>query len=235
MENIKQNLIKVNQRIYAICKKTGRNINNIKIVAVSKKKSINFIKEAIKYNQYCFGENYVKESIKKIKYFANNKKLEWHFIGKIQSNKAKAISNNFKWCHTVDSIDIAKKLNNYRNDNLNKLNILIQININNEKNKSGILLNNTNELSQITKLIKEIILLKKLKLRGLMIIPDINKKKYSDQLYNFLKISKILKNLKKKYKYIDTLSMGMSNDLEAAIEAGSNMLRIGESIFGKRI
>lgn len=235
MENIQENLIKINKRIHLICKKNGIIKNKIKLIAVSKKKSINFIKQAIRCHQYFFGENYIQEAIEKIKYFATNKKIEWHFIGKIQSNKVKVIANSFNWCHTIDSIKIAQKLNKYRSNNLDKLNVLIQININNEKNKSGILLNNINQLNQMNKVIKEINLLERLKLKGLMIIPDVNKTKYVDQLNNFLTISKILKKLKKKYKHMNTLSMGMSKDLEAAIEGGSNMLRIGESIFGKRI
>lgn len=228
MNLIKQNLLKIKKRISLACNKFKKNAKNITLIAVSKNQSINNIKKAIKNKQFFFGENYVQEAILKIKElsFAIKDNIVWHFIGKLQSNKAKLVAKYFDWCHTVDSLKTANKLNKYRLEYQEyPLNILIQININNEKNKSGI-----NNLVDLNLLIDKITKLKNLKFRGLMTIPKIQ----TNPLVNFLKISKINEDLKKKYSQIDRLSMGMSQDFESAIQAGSNMLRIGTAIFGKR-
>lgn len=227
MKLIQQNLLNIKKRILSACKKFGKDEKKIILVAVSKKKSINLIKEAIDCNQFIFAESYVQEGIKKVQYFSDYKKLSWHFIGQIQSNKVKFISKNFSWCQSVDKINLAEKLNLFRPENLKPLNVLIQVNITKEKNKSGVFFDKIDELAD------KINQLPKLKFRGLMAIPSA-KENYNEKILTFTKISQLMFNLKKTYENCDVLSLGMSQDLETAISVGSNMLRIGTSIFGIR-
>ena len=152
--------------------------------------------------------------------------IEWHFIGPIQSNKCKLISENFSWVQTVDRIKIVNKLNQYR-DSKKPLNICIQVNISEENTKSGIALNDVKEFAKI------ISNLKNLKLRGVMAIPSkTNEKQNLVSEYRLLK--KLYEDLKISYSSVDTLSIGMSNDYLLAIENGANLVRIGTKIFGAR-
>lgn len=227
MELIQQNLLIVKKRILSACKKFGKDEKKITVIAVSKKQSIFLIKQAINFGQNFFGENYVQEGLEKIQKLNYYKNIKWHFIGKIQSNKIKFISKNFSWCQTIDNFKVAKKLNETRPINLKPLNVLIQVNINNEKNKPGVSIDTVKDLA------KEITEFPKLKLRGLMAIPK-TETNYEKQRLTFFKISKLMFSLKQLYLNCDTLSLGTSNEIENAIEAGSNMLRIGTSIFGTR-
>ena len=190
----------------------------VKLIAVSKKKSITLIKEAISSGQKDFGENYLQEAVEKIKAI-DDPSLTWHFIGPIQSNKTASIAKYFQWVHSVDRKKVLTRLNDQSKENQKVLNVLIQVNIDDEDTKSGVMLeeiddlvNYANELSNIS-------------LKGFMCIPKPGNSKLS------FKKMKILLN---SYPYLETLSMGMSNDLEIAIRNGSTMVRIGTDIFGAR-
>jgi len=190
----------------------------VKLIAVSKKKSIALIKEAINSDQKDFGENYLQEAVEKIKAI-DDPSLTWHFIGPIQSNKTASIAKYFQWVHSVDRKKVLTRLNEQSKENQKVLNVLIQVNIDDEETKSGVMLkeiddlvNYANELSNIS-------------LKGFMCIP---KPGNSEESFKKMKI------LLNSYPYLETLSMGMSNDLEIAIRNGSTMVRIGTDIFGAR-
>ncbi len=215
MENIKENISFINEKIK----------RNATIIAVSKKKSAELIKEAFESGVENFGENYLQEAIEKIS-FLKHLKINWHFIGKIQSNKCKEIAKNFEWVHTVDRFKIAKLLND--NCPLNKtINVLIQINIDKEESKSGI-----NE-EEILSLAEGISSLPNLKLKGVMVIPKNESDKKLTEI-SFEKTVKASMRLKDKFPHANEVSMGMSNDFELAIKKGSTMIRIGTGIFGER-
>ena len=197
----------------------------VRLVAVSKGQDQEKILEAFNAGHNIFGENYLQEAINK-KEALKNFKIEWHFIGPIQSNKCKLIAENFHWIQTVDRIKVANKLNKF-NTNQTPLNICIQINISNEDTKSGV------KIKEIDALAEYISNSDKLKLRGLMAIPS-NTIKKEILINEYKQLKMIYENLKSKYSTIDTLSMGMSNDYLLAIENGSNLVRIGTKIFGKR-
>ena len=215
MENIKENISFINEKIK----------RNATIIAVSKKKSAELIKEAFESGVENFGENYLQEAIEKIS-FLKHLRINWHFIGKIQSNKCKEIAKNFEWVHTVDRFKIAKLLND--NCPLNKtINVLIQINIDKEESKSGI-----NE-EEILSLAEGISSLPNLKLKGVMVIPKNESDKKLTEI-SFEKTVKASMRLKDKFPHANEVSMGMSNDFELAIKKGSTMIRIGTGIFGER-
>ena len=222
MLKIKQNIDLVRDEIKQNSHKTKK---DIRLVAVSKGQSYIAIKSAFDAGQKIFGENYLQEALEKKK-LLENLEIEWHFIGPIQSNKCKLISENFSWVQTVDRIKIVNKLNQYRNSK-NPLNICIQVNISEENTKSGIGLN---DVKQFAKLISN---LKNLKLRGVMAIPSkTNENQNLVSQYRLLK--KLYEDLKISYSSVDTLSIGMSNDYLLAIENGANLVRIGTKIFGAR-
>lgn len=210
-----------------------KNISNIKkniksdttIIAVSKKKPADLIEKAYKNGILDFGENYLQEALAKISTL-KHLNISWHFIGKIQSNKCKEIAKNFNWVHTVDRYKIAKLLS--ENCPLNKsINVLIQVNIDDEKSKNGI------SESDIYSLAKKIISLPNLNLKGIMVIPKNTKDSKLTEI-SFAKTKQIAVELKKSFKGVSEISMGMSNDFELAIKNGSTMIRIGTGIFGER-
>ena len=210
---ISDNLKKVKSRIDSV-----QSSQDVELIAVSKTRSINEIQEAVDAGQIHFGENYLQESIDKIKYFEGNG-LIWHFIGPIQSNKTASIANHFDWVHSVDRIKIAKRLSDQRSPSLGLLNILIQVNVDKEETKSGVY------IEEIDEIVSEISKLPNLSLRGFMTIP-----KPENSESSFYEMKRLIS----KYPKLDSLSMGMSSDLEVAIENGSNLVRVGTDIFGPR-
>jgi len=210
---IAANLKRVNLRIDSI-----EHHHEVQLIAVSKTRSNSEIQEAVNAGQVHFGENYLQESLDKISFF-KERELIWHFIGPIQSNKTALIAENFDWVHSVDRLKIAKRLSDQRDPSLGKLNILIQINIDEEQTKSGLLLKNVNEM------ISEVSDLPNLSLRGFMCIPNPE---------NSVKSFSEMADLISKYPFLDTLSMGMSSDLELAIQNGATLVRVGTDIFGPR-
>lgn len=211
---ISQNIKKIKTRISSV-----EHNQNVQIVAVSKTRSPLDIQSAFAAGQKHFGENYLQEALTKINYL-KNKDIVWHFIGPIQSNKTAKIAKHFHWVHSVDRIKIAKRLNDKRSEKLAPLKILLQINIDDETSKSGF------RLEDVDYAYNEIKKLNNIHLRGLMCIP---KKDNSDEA--FAKMAKLIKN----YKELDTLSMGMSKDLELAVKNGATFIRVGTDIFGKRL
>ncbi len=224
--NLSNNLIAVRQQIADVSKRHQRNSDEICLIAVSKTRSVKEIRALAVHGQIHFGENYVQESIDKIAEITDIE-LVWHFIGPIQKNKTKLIAENFSWVHSIDRESVATRLSNQRPPNLPALNICLQINIDNEDSKSGI---SPTELLPLAKTIQQ---LPNLKLRGLMAIPSASHE-FDQQTAAFQKMANLLAELKQNGFDVDTLSMGMSNDYEAAIACGSTMVRIGTAIFGPR-
>ncbi|MEZ9235332.1 MULTISPECIES: YggS family pyridoxal phosphate-dependent enzyme [unclassified Shewanella] len=206
----------------------SRNSEEVTLLAVSKTKPISDIIAAYEAGQRCFGENYVQEGEEKVIALKQDyADIEWHFIGPLQSNKSRIVAEHFDWMHTVSREKIAKRLNDQRPATKAPLQICIQVNISNEDTKSGL------QASEINALANAISQLPNLTLRGLMAIPtatdDINVQKAE-----FTKLQALYHQLQNDYPTVDTLSMGMSNDLAVAIAHGSTMVRIGTAIFGSR-
>ncbi|MFC0226459.1 YggS family pyridoxal phosphate-dependent enzyme [Serratia aquatilis] len=230
MSTIQQSLQNVRSRIDAAAQGCERIPQEVTLLAVSKTKPVEAIAEAIAAGQRAFGENYVQEGVDKIQYFAQQPEgydLEWHFIGPLQSNKSKLVAEHFSWCHTIDRQRIAQRLSDQRPVGMPPLNVLIQINISDEQSKSGIV------LSELPALAAAVAALPNVTLRGLMAIPA-PEEDYQQQLAVFRQMHDAFLALKQRYPQVDTLSMGMTDDMAAAIAAGSTMVRIGTAIFGAR-
>ena len=222
---ISSNLHKINQGIEENCKLSGRKTDEIILIGASKAQTIDSIREAYESGLAHFGENYLQEAEEKIKNLP--KDLVWHYIGSIQSRKAKRIAEIFDWVHTVDSVKVAMKLNNARPKSRGFLNVCFQINIDNEENKSGL------DLKEIDSFIEQTKSLENLKIRGLMIIPR-PREALEAQKEIFGMLKNICLALNEKGNNFDTLSMGMSSDYAAAIQEGATMIRVGTGIFGPR-
>jgi len=226
MPNITERLDSAIKSLRFYEKKSQRTPNSVQLIAVSKTKPICDIEQAIKTGQSHFGENYVQEGVDKVEHF-KNPSLTWHFIGPIQSNKTKLVAENFDWVHTIDRLKIAKRLSQQRGNYQAPIQVLIQVNISGEENKSGLALEDVLELAA------QIQSLEHLTLRGLMTIGV----KTSDEEVistQFSQMNQLFEQLKSEFDTVDTLSMGMSGDLALAIENGSTMVRIGSAIFGSR-
>ena len=229
MNDIAHNLAQVRDKISAAASRCGRASEEVTLLAVSKTKPASAIEEAIAAGQLAFGENYVQEGVEKIRHFREKgiAGLQWHFIGPLQSNKSRLVAEHFDWCHTLDRLRIATRLNEQRPAELAPLNVLIQINISDENSKSGI------PLEELNALAAEVAELPHLRLRGLMAIPA-PESDYVRQFEVARQMAVAFAGLKTRYPDVDTLSLGMSDDMEAAIAAGSTMVRIGTAIFGAR-
>jgi len=228
---ISKQIIDVKQRIANATQNAGQINNSVQLLAVSKTKPVAAIKQAYQAGLRQFGENYVQESIEKIKEIRLDAgilhDIVWHFIGSIQSNKTRLIAAHFDWVQSVENIKIARRLNDQRPQTLKALNICLQVNVSEEQAKSGA------NLSQIIELASQINTLPNLILRGIMAIP-----KKTDNLMvleaQFNLMHSLFATLKETHSHVDTLSMGMSRDLSTAIKCGSTMVRIGTDIFGSR-
>ena len=231
MTNISQKIKNVEQKIIQAAQRADRNTDQIQLLAVSKTKPVALIKEAYQAGLRHFGENYVQESIDKIQQIKLDADFEqpifWYFIGPLQSNKTRPVAENFDWVQSVERLKIAQRLNDQRPDHLPKLNVCLQVNISGEQSKSG------TTLLQVMDLASQVNNLPHLTLRGIMAIPE----KTDDQgrlEKQFNELHDIYLRLQQLYPQVDTLSMGMSGDLEKAIAYGSTMVRIGTDIFGSR-
>lgn len=237
MQTIQENLTNVRERIASSAQKCDRNPNSVTLLAVSKTKPTSDIEQAIAAGQRQFGENYVQEGVDKINYFidkgfndenrSEKQNLVWHFIGPLQSNKSRLVAENFDWCHTIDRLKIAQRLSSQRPESMKPLNVLIQINISDENSKSGI------ELTELAQLAANVAELPNITLRGLMAIPA-PEHDFAKQVAVFKQMEAAYLELKAQYPQIDTLSMGMTDDMDAAIASGSTLVRIGTAIFGAR-
>ncbi|MGI2168952.1 YggS family pyridoxal phosphate-dependent enzyme [Shewanella sp. MF05960] len=215
-------------RINQAAQNCSRLPSDISLLAVSKTKPINDIIAAYEAGQRQFGENYVQEGETKITTLAADyPDIEWHFIGPLQSNKTKIVAEHFDWMHTVNRDKIAQRLNDQRPDNKKPLNVCIQVNISQEDSKSGV------DANQVATLALTISKLPNLRLRGLMAIPTATADTQLQQ-QEFANLKILYDQLQQQYPSIDTLSMGMSGDMDIAIAHGSTMVRIGSAIFGER-
>ncbi len=221
--NIKDNLNSIHQDIANACQSAQRHPEDVQLLAVSKTKPAEMVMQAYQAGQRHFGENYVQEAVDKIAQLSHISDICWHFIGPIQSNKTRLVAENFAWVHSVDRIKIATRLNDQRSGQDTPLNICLQVNISEESAKSGTTINELAELAAFVDQSPNLVL------RGLMAIPQKNAPKAV-----FEEMNQLFTRLKSQYSTIDTLSMGMSNDMGDAIAAGSTMVRIGTAIFGKR-
>ncbi len=229
MNHIADNLAQIHRRISAAAERCGRDSGEVTLLAVSKTKPASDIELAIAAGQRAFGENYVQEGVDKIRYFREQgiADLHWHFIGPLQSNKSRLVAEHFDWCHTVDRDKIATRLNDQRPADMAPLNVLIQVNISDESSKSGI------TLAEVDALADHIAALPHLALRGLMAIPA-PEAEYQKQFAVANQMAAAFTQLKSRFATVDTLSLGMTDDMGAAIAAGSTMVRIGTAIFGAR-
>ncbi|MGP4123236.1 MAG: YggS family pyridoxal phosphate-dependent enzyme [Sodalis sp. (in: enterobacteria)] len=230
MSTIEKNLQRVHQQIRTAAENCGRDPQQITLLAVSKTKLLTAIEAAIAAGQRAFGENYVQESIEKIGWFRDRSEgaaLIWHFIGRLQSNKSRLVAENFDWCHTLDRPQLARLLNDQRPAERAALNVLIQVNITGEMTKAGIL------PEQMLTLAAFIADCPRLRLRGLMAIPT-PESDFQRQLAVFKCMYDLYEALQRLYPDVDTLSLGMTDDMPAAIAAGSTLVRIGTAIFGAR-
>jgi len=226
MTQLSDNLKKIKIQCSAFEKKYQRVLNSVTLLAVSKTKPVSSVLEAIEHGQYDFGENYLSDALDKIQSLQEFP-CHWHFIGNIQSNKTRSIAEHFSWVHTLDREKIAQRLSQQRPSNLPPINCCIQINLDNESTKAGIA---PEELMQF---IEKIRYLENLLVRGIMVIPK-SKDSFNDQRHSFRRAKKLLETAQKQFPQFDTLSMGMSGDIEAAIAEGATIVRVGTAIFGKR-
>ena len=226
MRNIAKSLESLKQKVVLAEQRFGRQAGSVKMLAVSKTRSIQDIITAAGQGQRDFGENYAQEAVAKITSLIDHN-LVWHFIGPVQSNKTQAIAAYFDWVHSVDRIKIIKRLNDARPDHLAPINLCIQINISKELNKAGI---RPEELEQ---LLSECTNFTGVRIRGLMALPKPSDD-FEQQRLQFHELKKLFDKINVNGGRYDTLSMGTSNDFEAAIAEGSTIVRIGTAIFGAR-
>ena len=227
---IVSNLKSVRDRIATACIAAGRPPSSVKLLAVSKKFSADAVLDALAGGQLAFGENYVAEGADKIATLHAHSELQWHCIGPIQSNKSRLVAENFDWVQSVDRLKIAQRLSEQRPMHLPPLQVCVQVNIDGGANKSGV------APQELTALLKDLIQLPKIKLRGLMMIPE--------PAIDYEAACEVYSSAKVLFDQInaagflpdamDTLSIGMTADLEAAIACGSTMVRVGTAIFGER-
>ena len=230
MSSIADNIGSVTRRIQKATLKAGRSAGSVHLLAVSKTRPADELRTAYSAGQRAFGENYVQEALDKMEELKELDAIEWHFIGPIQSNKTRQIAEAFAWAHSVDRLKIAQRLNDQRPSTLPPLNICLQVNINNEESKSGCALE---DLTDMADAIEE---MPNLSLRGLMAIPDPDQPE-AELRSSFRKLANALKNMRQEAPGcgpLDTLSMGMSGDLEMAIAEGATWVRVGTALFGPR-
>lgn len=227
MHKIDDNLHKVTARIERAALAVNRAATAVKLVAVSKKQPASSLAAAYQAGQRCFGESYAQEAGEKIVALAHLPDIEWHFIGPIQSNKTRVIAQNFDWVHSIDRLKTAQRLSEQRPPALPALQILIQVNIDEETTKTGV------TLADLPALARQVAVLPNLQLRGLMALPapGMTTATGGD---SFARLRAALNALQAAGLQLDTLSMGMSADLEAAIAEGATIVRVGTDIFGAR-
>lgn len=227
MQKIDENLTKVTARVQHAAQQAGRNPNEIQLVAVSKTHPAEAVAQAWRHGQRYFGESYLQEALAKQSQLGPLEGLEWHFIGPIQSNKTRAVAQHFAWAHCVDRERIARRLSAQRPPELPDLQVCIQINIDQEASKAGV------SLDELPDLAHQVAALPRLQLRGLMAIPAPSQGE-AQQRASFARVREALEALQAQGLALDTLSMGMSGDLEAAVAEGATLIRVGTDIFGPR-
>jgi pyridoxal phosphate enzyme (YggS family) len=227
--NLQANLRALHDRITKAARGAGRDPSSVRLLAVSKTFPATSIAEAARAGQRAFGENYAQEAVDKIDALAGSayQPLEWHFIGPIQSNKTRTIAEHFDWVQSVDRLKVAERLADQRPVRLPPLNVLLQVNVSGEATKGGVAPDEVGELAAA------VARLPRLRLRGVMAIPapetDITRQRQA-----FAATNALFRQLREQGLDVDVLSIGMSDDLEAAIAEGSTMVRVGTAIFGAR-
>jgi pyridoxal phosphate enzyme (YggS family) len=220
------NIAKVRERIRQACAKSGRRESEITLLAVSKTRGADAIRAAFATGATDFGENYCQEALEKIAALADLR-LCWHFIGPLQSNKTRAVAHHFDWVHSVDRLKIAQRLAEQRPPELSPLNICIQVNIDAEPTKAGVL------PAELPTLMAQVMAMPQLRVRGLMAIPEAAVDSAARRA-SFTHLRELLAAEQTYWPQLDTLSMGMSADLELAIAEGATIVRVGTDIFGAR-
>ena len=228
MTTLEQRLGQVRQRIVQACVGAGRDPAGVSLLAVSKLQPAQAVRQALQAGQCAFGENYVQEALDKMAALADLRGLiQWHLIGPLQSNKTRAVAEAFDWVHSVDRLKIAQRLSDQRPAGLPPLNVCLQVNTSGEDSKSGA------QPDEVPQLAAAVAALPRLRLRGLMAIPEPAQGLQAQQApHRALRL--LQEALRRQGLVLDTLSMGMSDDLEAAVAEGSTMVRVGTAIFGVR-
>ncbi len=228
MSVIAANLQAVKNDIAAAAQQADRDPSGVTLLAVSKTVSPDRVREAFEAGQPAFGENYVQEGLDKIAALGDlRSRIAWHFIGPLQSNKTRPVAEQFDWVHAIDRLKIAERLSAQRPADLAPLQVCIQVNISNEDTKSGVL------PEEVPALARAVAALPNLRLRGLMAIPA-PAADLAAQRVPFAALRRLLEELRQSGLDVDTLSMGMSADMPAAVAEGATMVRIGTAIFGAR-
>jgi pyridoxal phosphate enzyme (YggS family) len=228
MTTMSDHLQQVRTRIAAACATAGRDPASVRLLAVSKTFPAEAVREAHAAGQVAFGENYVQEGVAKIEALNDLRdRLEWHCIGPLQSNKTRVVAEHFDWVHSIDRLKTAQRLSAQRPEQLPPLHVCLQINVDAGANKSGV------PPEEALPLAQAVAALPHLRLRGLMAIPE-PAPDFQTQRDLFLRAAAVFDRLRSAGLTVDTLSLGMSADLEAAIAAGSTMVRVGTAIFGRR-
>ena len=227
LTDVQSNLVEIQKQVEQACIAAQRAPQAVRLLAVSKTKPAELVQECYQLGQRHFGENYLQDALDKIEILQSLEDIQWHFIGPLQSNKTRAVAEHFDWCETVDRRKIAQRLNDQRPADKPPLNILLQINISREPQKSGLL------VEQVEDFASWLTGLSNLSWRGLMCIAEAttDQQRLAEQ---FQTMQTLLQTLRQTYPQLDTLSMGMSADMVLAIQHGSSEVRIGTDIFGAR-
>lgn len=226
---LSESLAAARARLAEALQDAGRPATDARLLAVSKTRPAAMIREAWHLGQRDFGENYVQEALDKQAELADLDDIVWHFIGPLQSNKTRAVAEHFAWVHSVDREKIARRLNDQRPEGLGPLNVCLQVNISDEPSKSGAM------LAELPVLAEAVLAMPALRLRGLMAIPA-PAAELEAQREPFARLHSALEDLQRRFPEapLDTLSMGMTADLEAAVLEGATLVRLGTAIFGER-
>jgi hypothetical protein len=228
MAIIADNLQETRGRIARACAAAGRPVESVTLLCVSKTFGADAVREAAAAGERCFGENYVQEAVDKVAALADlRERLEWHLIGPLQSNKTRIVAETFDWVHTVDRLRIAQRLSDQRPAHLPPLSVCLQVNISGEASKSGF------APAEVADVARSVAVLPRLALRGLMAIPEPAATPEAQRVPHRA-LRDLLERLKRDGLALDTLSMGMSADLEAAVAEGATIVRVGSAIFGSR-
>ena len=226
MIRVTENLRKIRDLLHFAAIEANRDPAEVRLLAVSKKQSLEKIREAYAAGQRDFGENFVQEGVEKIEAMAKDD-LTWHFIGHLQSNKTRAVAENFDWVHTIDKLKTARRLSDQRPDGLPPLNVCLQVNVDKEESKSGV---SPEALPELAAACSEI---PNIRLRGLMCLPAI-REELEEQRIPFAVLRELAEKMRTGGLDMDTLSMGMTADFRAAILEGATIVRIGTALFGER-
>ena len=226
MRSIADNLQAVKARIAGAARAVGRDPGAVALLAVSKTHASALIEEAFRAGQRAFGENYVQEALDKMAALVLLP-IEWHLVGPLQSNKTRAVAERFQWVHSIDRERIARRLSEQRPQGMPPLDVLLQVNVSGEASKSGV------APREAPPLAKAVAAMPRLRLRGLMAVPEPTGDERA-QRARFREVRELFETLQRQGLALDTLSMGMSADMEAAIAEGSTLVRIGTAIFGER-